>query len=121
MNDSEEIRLQPTDPAADAARRRSRAASTVDGELGAGDARPAGEPPQYSLKQLWITITLVAVALATAQAFAPSIVAGTLGITMLGFGIALLIQRPENPNYARAWVLILVMYLVVSLIAVVRA
>ena len=72
---------------------------------------PVSRPPQFSLRNLLIANSMIAVCLALLQIFAPSSVAGVLGAATLAFGLASVKLRDEWPLIERIWWVLLGLYL----------
>ena len=108
--------LAPPDPATDRARKQMR-----EGEPSARFTPEALEPKpvrwQFTLRQLILANTVLAVILALLQVVSPGLTAGVFGMAALALLLFVMSYQPDRPElYAVAWVSI-VLYLVVAGIA----
>jgi hypothetical protein len=106
------------DPQTEAARRRMREAEVPLPVIVVDE-----EPPrrfQFSLRQMLIANTVLAVVLALMQVLAPSVLAGSLGTAAFLLVVVLMIYPTDRPGPHLVWIGLLALYFVVSLVAVYR-
>ncbi len=113
------LSLAPIDPETEAARQRIRSAEQ-------GPVRPVFEDTtkrtrwQFTLGQLILANTVLAVVLALCQVFAPSLLAGALGLVAFSAFAFVTVYQPEwREAYPVAWAMIVV-YLLVAIVALLR-
>jgi hypothetical protein len=118
-DDDPPLTLAPTDPETDAVRQRMRS-------LESPRLRPLSDPPpmavpwQFTLGQLILANSLIAVVLAMCQVFAPGLLAGALGLVAFVLFTFVTVYQPEQQEvYTVAWGMIGV-YLLVAAIALLR-
>ncbi len=114
-DDTPELKLAPPDPHTDAARRRMREA---DLPVPVAFVEEPAPRYQFSLLQILIVNTALAVAFALMQAIAPSVFAGALGGIVLLAAILLTVYQPERRGLFFAWWGLLALYVISSLVAV---
>jgi hypothetical protein len=110
--------LAPIDPQTEEARQRMR--QTEPPRTALVVSEPETSHWQFSLGQLILANTLLAVTLAMLQIMAPSYIAGALGLVSFAFFLLVWVYQPARPAiYAVCWGLI-VLYLFVAGIALWR-
>lgn len=133
--DEDSIRLQPTDPVADEARKRMRSNESHASSYGlinstdrlhGSHSDPFADPPtvtrpplQFNIRHILMANVALAVVLALLQAAAPQLVAGVLGIVAFGVFLGVTLYQPTQPRaYFVAWGL-LGIYALMSIVALI--
>jgi hypothetical protein len=110
LDDVPSIPLAPIDPATDAARQRMREIESAEARGVLTPLAPTerrSKPWQFTLGQLIIANTILAVTLAVMQFLAPSFIAGILGIAAYAMLLRVTVYQPVRWNlYIVAWCLI---------------
>ena len=116
LDDEPPLTLAPLDPETEAAHRRIRDTETPRARSLVGEVPPPRRW-QFSLGQLLLANTILAVILALCQVLVPSLIAGAVGVVALAMLLFVTVCPPDRPHvYTVAWGLIL-MYMFVAVIA----
>jgi len=110
LEEADDIKLEPIDPETDIARRAMR-----EMERPAPTILEVIEEPvrfQFTLRHILIANAVIAVAFALLRIFAPSGMAGLLGIAVFFSGIVLAVHQPDHPLVTRIWYGMVTMYVV---------
>jgi hypothetical protein len=101
--DDAPLTLAPPDPEVPA----TRTAAVLPRFEPAAASRRAADRLQFTLGQVLIANSVLAVILALGHWMAPSLVAGTLGLLAFGLFLYVTIYQPQQPGmYSLAWMLI---------------
>ena len=117
-DDEPSLTLAPLDPETEAARQRIREAERQV-TLSIEDVSPP-RPWQFSLRQLFLANTALAIALGLCQMLAPGLIAGAFGVAALAMLVFVTVYQPDGSRvYTVAWGLLFI-YLFIAGIALLR-
>lgn len=119
FDDESEVELQPLDQQVERNRMAIRESFLTVGVV-RDEPADASQKYQFSLRDILIVNTVVAVLLALTQLFAPGLLAGTMGIATLIAAFLLAVYQPENRRVELAWWCMLGIYVIACVIAIYR-
>ncbi len=118
VDEYEELPLAPLDSKTEASRRAIRESYvTVSVE---SEEEPTPPTHQFTLVQLIIAQACFALLFGMLQIFAPSLVAGALGIGVLAMAILMSLYQSEERYVYMAWWAVLSFYLIACLVTMIR-
>ena len=116
----EDLPLAPLDAKTEANRRAIREPFLTVGVVYDEGTEPAAGKDQFSLRQMMLIQTCLAILFGLMQLFAPSFVAGALGISVLGLATLVSVCQPEDRRIQYAWWAIFAFYIIACVVAVIR-
>jgi hypothetical protein len=114
-----DVELEPLDPQVERNRLAIRESFLTVGVV-YDEEEDSSRKKQFSIRDILMLNTVLAVLLALMQWLAPSLLAGTLGITTMLAAILIAIYEPETRRVALAWWCMLFLYIAACIFALYR-
>lgn len=118
VEQGDDVSLQPIDPATTAVRRSMRDRDSVRPRL-SPEIVEEPTPFQFSIKQMLIANAVLAVSFGLMRWFAPSGMAGMLGVATIVSAVLIVAFKPEHQGIQKAWWCLFGLYAMACLFAIV--